>query len=218
MIVEDKDISLMNSIFAYMCEKGLKSMTMDSVAKFLGMSKRTLYEKFSSKEEMIVRVYEHYHTYHSKEIVDLWENSADMMHAFIGLISLHRKFLANTNVDFFRDMDQMFPKLKLRYKYCEEEALLFMMKIMHRGVRERVFRRDLNYRILLKLMFVQMESLKRMEELFPEGITLVEAYDTIMVSFLRSIATAKGMKLVDTYAIENFSFNQELLEDENNEN
>ena len=47
------------------------------------------------------------------------------------------------------------------------------------------------------MMSIQMESLKRMEELFPPDITLLEVYDSICISFLRGISSPKGLEILD---------------------
>lgn len=44
---------------------------------------------------------------------------------------------------------------------------------------------------------IQMESLKRMEEFLPQDVTLNEAFDTISISFLRSIASQEGAKILE---------------------
>ena len=44
-----------------------------------------------------------------------------------------------------------------------------------------------------------MESLKRFEQTFPSDITLLDVYDTVCVSFVRGIASEKGMKVIDKF-------------------
>lgn len=68
------------------------------------------------------------------------------------------------------------------------------------GVRQGVFRDDVNYEIIIRLFRIQMESLKRMEGFFPKDISLVEAYNAISLGMLRSIATPKGMEVIDGIA------------------
>lgn len=75
-----------------------------------------------------------------------------------------------------------------------------MLTAFKTGVKQGVFRDDINYEVTAQLLRVQMESLKRMEEFFPKNITLVEAYNAIIVGMLRSIATPKGMEIVDNMA------------------
>ena len=42
-----------------------------------------------------------------------------------------------------------------------------------------------------------MESLKRMEEFLPKDVTLSEAFNTVSIAFLRSIATEQGLKVLE---------------------
>ena len=65
------------------------------------------------------------------------------------------------------------------------------------GVRQGVFRPDVNYPVTIEMVRVQMESLKRMEEFFPAGISIGEALGTIGIGFLRSIASSEGMECLD---------------------
>ena len=49
------------------------------------------------------------------------------------------------------------------------------------------------------MMEIQAESLKRMEDLFPPEISLVEIFDTMSLGFLRSIASEEGHRMIDRY-------------------
>lgn len=66
-----------------------------------------------------------------------------------------------------------------------------------KGVEEGVFRPNIDYRIIIRLFMIQMESLKRMEENFPPDVTLLEAYETASTALLRSIATPKGLEILE---------------------
>ena len=54
MTSEEYRSNLVTRIYPLLIKKGVKNLTMDFVAKSLGMSKRTLYEIFGSKEDMII--------------------------------------------------------------------------------------------------------------------------------------------------------------------
>lgn len=44
---------------------------------------------------------------------------------------------------------------------------------------------------------LQYESLACMHDVFPPDVTLAQAYESITIGFLRSIATPKGMQILD---------------------
>ncbi|MBO4965395.1 MAG: TetR/AcrR family transcriptional regulator [Muribaculaceae bacterium] len=188
---------LLTAITTLMQRRGLKGLTMDSVACNLSMSKRTLYEIFDSKREMFLAAFDFNHKKILHRFEEIFNASPDVMRAMLDIFIFQRDMMEKVSCDFFRDMDDYFPELKKRYheeQRRDNESIEFIYK---KGVEEGVFRPDLNFLLTCTLLKVQMESLKRMEDNFPQGLTLLQAYDGIIAGFLRSIASPKGMRIVD---------------------
>lgn len=188
---------LLDSVMQLMIEKGIKSLTMDTVARSLGMSKRTLYTIFESKQEMVQKILRYQHSEHIKLWREAFETSANTMEALLKIFMIHRNIMTHVSPAFFRDMDNALQEVKFTYRNGEDERHRIFLDIFKRGVDEGVFRSDVNYPVVSKTYKVQLESLKRMEEVFPPGLTLVEVYDSIIIGMLRSIATPAGMRLLD---------------------
>lgn len=188
---------LMEKILPIIVEKGLKSTTMDIVSSRLGMSKRTLYEIFGSKSRMIKEVLEANGRKNHEMVKEAFATSGNVMEAFIKIYRHTRDTLGKTNVNFFKDMDRLYRDERKTYDDIREGRYLEMMKIFEKGVSEGMFRADVDFLIQSRIMTIQMESLKRMEELFPPDIELQRVYDALIVGMLRSIASPKGMKILD---------------------
>lgn len=188
---------LVEAIFPILAKYGPSHTTMDFVAKKLSMSKRTLYEIFGSKDEMIISVMRQLRHNHNKDIDKLIETSANVMEAMANVLIYHQRMMSRLSADFFRDMDKRYHHIRKEYEEnnCKWEE--YISSAIRLGRRQGVFRTDTNYRVMFTLFRVQMESLKRMEEFFPPGVTLLDAYNVISIGFLRSIATEKGMKTLD---------------------
>lgn len=177
--------------------KGLKATTMDSVAAALGISKRTLYEIFDSKDRLIHETVDFMSKYQKKVFKEIYDSSANLMEAIIRIFAYQKKIITNISVEFFKDMDEMYAEIREDYNKEAQSRNLEFLKMMKIGVAENVFRNDVDFRITQILTNVQFESLKRMEQIFPPDITLEKAMEAIIVSTLRSIASSKGMKLLD---------------------
>lgn len=188
---------LMEKILPIIVEKGLKSTTMDIVSSRLGMSKRTLYEIFGSKSRMIKEVLEANGRKNHEMVKEAFATSGNVMEAFIKIYMHTRDTLGKTNVNFFKDMDRLYRDERKTYDDTREGRYLEMRKIFEKGVSEGMFRADVDFLIQSRIMTIQMESLKRMEELFPPDIELQRVYDALIVGMLRSIASPKGMKILD---------------------
>ena len=78
----------MAAIFAIVIRKGPKATTMDYVAQRLGMSKRTLYEIFGSKDEMLSEVIVDNRTRHGAKIREIMEKTTNMMEATLNNVMI----------------------------------------------------------------------------------------------------------------------------------
>lgn len=188
---------LLDSIFPIVAEKGPSRTTMDLVASKLGMSKRTLYEIFTSKDDMLARVLERLHAVYSSKINDILSKADNVMAGLAGVLLFHQEMMNDMNVNFFRDMDTRYSHLRPAYDHKSKGWTDYMENAINLGIRQGVFRKDTNPTIMIRLLRIQMESLKRMEEFFPKEITPLDIYRQITRAFLRSIATEKGNQILD---------------------
>lgn len=198
--LQDKDYqTLLNRIVPILISKGFKSTTMDSVAAQLGMSKRTLYEIFGSKSDMLKEVIEALEQQNHQFFAQTFETADNMMEAFLTIFMYNRDRTQNINVEFYRDMDRLYKDKRKDYEKTRENRHDNMLKMFELGVEQGVFRPDVDYTIQSRLMGIQMEALKRSEELFPADMPLTRILDAIIFGFLRSIASEKGMEILDNY-------------------
>lgn len=189
--------NLLKAILPIILKNGMKVTTMDKVASTLSMSKRTLYEIFDSKEEMLKAVIGYYHKEHINMVMRIFQESETIMEAFYLVFKTLQRIMEQASTDFFRDMDSSYAKLRPVYDNQSDTWQTNMMKAFEEGLEQGVFRSDVNYPILFRMFRIQMESLKRMEEFLPADVKLSEAFDTVCMSFLRSIASQKGMIILE---------------------
>ncbi|MDE6010091.1 MAG: TetR/AcrR family transcriptional regulator [Muribaculaceae bacterium] len=190
---------LLQAISPIIVERGLKSTTMDLVARRLGMSKRTLYEIFDNKPAMIREVLRYHAECSIRQMRNIINNSPNVMIALLRIFDFHRKEMEGMNVSFFKDMDRLYPEFRDEYEKRHEEHRNYLNELYRKGIKEGVFRPDVNFYILSRFMQIHSESLKRMEELFPPEITLAEIYGTMTEGFLRAIASREGHDILDNY-------------------
>ena len=177
--------------------KGLKATTMDSIASSYRISKRTLYEIFSNKDEMIEEAIAHWHSETSKEYSRIFSQSSNIMEAILGCFILNRDIIGKTCPDFFRDFHDFAKKRHEISGKKRTHMYEHLMDILKKGVDEGYFRKDLNIPVQSQMITIQMESLRRLEELFPENMTLIEVFDSIIFTFLRGNSTPKGIETLD---------------------
>lgn len=192
---EEEYTRLLDFICRELMKSGFKGTTMDSLASELQMSKRTLYEIFGDKQTMFREAGAYFHSKMELTFKDFFRNSANIMEALLKCFDFNRKLLGSLSKEFIRDINELTEK---NPSAQEGKQLVFqyLYQILLKGVEDGYFRDDVNLLIQCRMLSIQMESLKRMEELFPPDITLQEVYESILISFLYGIATTKGLELL----------------------
>lgn len=175
--------------------KGVKSVKMDDIANTLAISKRTLYEIYSNKEELLLEAVR----IHEQEFNDhMMQYSLDKSHNVMDIIiEFYKKKLLS-----IADVSPLFLVELRKYKQVVEylermnaerhnNALLFF----RRGVKEGFFRSDLNFDIILKTSSASANYAMETQMYKNYSITAI-MHNTIFL-YLRGICTTKGIKVLD---------------------
>lgn len=196
-LTEKEYNALLSRIVPIILKKGLKSTTMDIVATSIGMSKRTLYEIFESKSNLLKEVLAAFEQQNQAHYTSIFEKADNVMEAFVEVFKYTRDVIGSLNAAFYRDMDRLYKSNKADYEKTRELHHERMARMYELGVRQEMFRADVDYSVQSRMIGLQMEALKRTEELFPPNISIQRVFDSIILGFLRSIASPKGMTVLD---------------------
>ena len=175
---------------------GNLSVRMDDVAQELSVSKRTLYEIFGSKEELLVECMKRHIARMSKIIADEMGREEDVLTVFIKHLEVLIAESRERDHNKFEDIDK-YPKLKKLFHEHLADMACRMRGFMELGVRQGVFRDDLNMDVLMK-SFSAMGTMANKESESGQ-FRYDELIDGTIVVLLRGIATPKGMEKLDKY-------------------
>ncbi|MGM0621463.1 MAG: TetR/AcrR family transcriptional regulator [Bacteroidota bacterium] len=177
---------------------GIRNVTMDGIANGLGMSKRTVYEIFKDKTELVhecLKRIKHKHNARNQEIITTSTNVIETIFSFMqeGI-----KAMNSINPVFFRDMEKFYPRTwKELQEENEKEGFNLSTKLLKKGKKEGLFRKDVNIPIVAKLFHEQMTLLAD-EKIFPrDEYNYTEVFQSLTINFMRGISTKKGIDLID---------------------
>lgn len=194
-----QNLPIMETVLEIIKTKGLKSSTMDIIANRLQMSKRTLYELYGSKDNLLNLTLEYYNQVRIETIHTIFQTSETAIEALYKCILYHIQIVERTCIEFFHDLDYRKKEYRDMYERNNNEFRKGMTNAVKLGVKQGVFRSEIDYNIAIQMFMIQIESLKRMEEFFPPEITISNVQNAIGVNFLRAIATIEGVKILDDY-------------------
>lgn len=179
---------------------GIKSVTMDDLARELGVSKKTLYEHFNDKEEVVRKVIdfmiaEQQNAYESI-INQPGNNAIDELLLLSRFITEHLK---SVNPALLYDLKKYYPGVwNDLVKYKSKTVFEQIMANIHKGVKEGLFRENLKYEIIAHVY------VSRMELFSPGGLPELEKYAyhdifrTLFEYHVRGIANERGRNYLET--------------------
>jgi len=179
---------------------GIRSVTMDTIAENLGISKRTIYELFSTKDELIKACFDHISAMDEKQYQEIQKNSDNVIEAFLHSIRRSVELMKSISPLFFHDIKKYYPELfKCTGKKHSKKGYDRIIHFIKKGKEEGYLREDINEDITTKLIMEQFNIMGN-EELFPhEKYNRSELLENIAVNFVRGIATEEGLKIINNF-------------------
>lgn len=179
----------------YFLQYGFKTFTMDDLAHNLGISKKTLYEQFASKQILVDACLDYALEMSCKrtELCLVGEGSV------IENIFMRQKEIKNFfNMKSWRplwELKRYFPKTyeRMDVAFAKSDAL-FIDQLIEKGLKEGFFRENINIKFY-KQFYTQVQRLRSFENAFDEkDFPFWETVYTMMEYFFRIIVNEKGMK------------------------
>jgi TetR/AcrR family transcriptional regulator, cholesterol catabolism regulator len=177
---------------------GIKSVTMDNIAGHIGMSKRTIYEVFSDKEELLMGVMGRMVEKQKELVRKLLDESENPIIAFFRLIEINRDHFQGASPAFQEDMKRFHHDMMIRKNgECEIPDFQSSKEVIEKGIREKLFREDIDPDIVNRCLFSLISSVMN-EELYPyEEFTRKEVISNTIINYMRGISTNKGISLIN---------------------
>jgi TetR/AcrR family transcriptional regulator, cholesterol catabolism regulator len=177
-------------------EMGIRQVTMDHIAQSLGISKRTIYENFKDKEDLLENFLSNAILIHKKQAFEIMQNSENVIYALFNFGEYNHQTFKKINPCFFGDIKKYHPKVYeklMKSGEIKNHEITFM--ILKRGINENIFIKDLNIELASLFIHHCMEFFHMMEERNFEHKII---WQTVFLPYLRGICTDKGRELVST--------------------
>jgi len=179
---------------------GIRSVSMDDIANSLGMSKKTLYQYFADKDELVDAVVDGHIAIIQTDCAGCHKNAKDAVHEIFLTMENIIEQLSNMNPMVLNDL----AKFHFRaYNHFKEHKDKFLVKIIRDniewGKKEELYRSDVNTDVMSKFRLESM-MIPFNTSVFPPGkYNLAEISGQIIEHFIYGLVTIKGHKLILKY-------------------
>jgi AcrR family transcriptional regulator len=179
---------------------GMKSVSMDDIAKHLGVSKKTIYIAFEDKNQLVEAIAHKEMKDTATMISQIASVSKNAIEEIIHTMQYMGKTFSRMNPNMIYDMQKYHPKAWSIFKNFKEHFIMqIIVKNLEKGKAEGYYRKDLNNKILARLRLEEVEMAMNPSIFPPDQFNIVELHVQMIDHFMHGICTLKGHKLINKY-------------------
>ncbi|SFJ29550.1 TetR/AcrR family transcriptional regulator [Myroides guanonis] len=190
--------TILNKASELFLAQGFKSVTMDDIATELGISKKTIYQYYASKLELVEKTMLFINSKILHELTCQMSNDLD---SITEMLEAHRKIdevLTINNSASLHQLKKYYPKIaqKVRSLHLPQYLQLIEGNIK-KGIEQGLFRSDIDIEFSSRFFFASNIALED-TAFFPEkDFDLIQIHKLHLEYYLRSIATEKGHQKIE---------------------
>lgn len=178
---------------------GVRSISMDDIARHLSVSKKTLYQHFADKDDLVEHCTHHLLNRNEKACEVIREGAENPIEEMARVSVFMKKSMEEINPTMLFDLQKFHPKawalwLEFKKHFIQNDV----MRNLEAGI-EAGYIRPINKEIMaiLRVEFVQMAF---NQDIFPrEKFDLIEVQNQVLEHFVLGLVTEKGKKLYLKY-------------------
>ena len=179
---------------------GIRSVSMDDIAYHLGISKKTIYQYFSDKDEIVTLATLHYLGHEKDTVKTLQSKAKDPVDLLIQVSYYLRRNIKETTASLLFELHKYHIKAwRLMEAFRKEFLFEIVKQNLKMGIEQGHFREDLNPDVTSKVRLEESMMIYN-EDVFPRNqFNVKEVSDTLLDHFVFAICTEKGKKLYNKY-------------------
>lgn len=177
---------------------GIKNVSVDEIASSMGISKRTLYENFKDKEDILLSTLLQFDKRRKEMFKSHFAQCNNVVEVFIKLIEEYEN-VPDCSVKFFEDIQKYYPRAASLIRRHVEISNNHLRNFLREGIEEGYIREDLNVNVAAFLVEESTYTYIRASYLEKPPFSFSELFYTMMINFVRGIMTTKGIEIIDAY-------------------
>lgn len=177
---------------------GIRSVSKDELASSLNISKRTIYETFKDKEEILLSVISAMKAQRKADFESLVSDASNVIEVFIAIIEIHQTVPACCD-RFYDEIHRYYPRVSRFIHDLNKENNRKLRSFLKNGIKQGYVRDDLNVKVAAFLVEESTFTYAFANQRKRPKFSYHELFYTMMINFLRGISTTKGIEIIDDY-------------------
>lgn len=172
---------------------GIRSVTMEELARAVGISKKTIYQEFEDKKDLVKEVFTKILDEDRQKMVAILEGEDKVIEHLVKMSQMMRERLSTMNPMVIVEVQKYFPEAwrifeEFKTNFIQED----LIRVLDRGKELGYFRPEIDSKIMAKVRVNQVTSMFDPSNFINPEFNLVEEQMVLMDHFLHGIFTEKG--------------------------
>lgn len=179
---------------------GIKSVTMFDISRECGVSKKTVYEHFKDKEDLVYEGMSFLLNGHKEQFKDFRQHSANAIEELIKELEYMELLGKTINPVMLYEVQKYHPVIREAIETFKKDCVLgSIAENLQRGLKEGLYRKDFKMEIVARMRQLQIEAVFDPIQYPAAQYDMHEVMMQLMQHFILGVATLKGRKIAATY-------------------
>jgi AcrR family transcriptional regulator len=177
---------------------GIKSITMDDVAVELGISKKTLYQYVTDKDDLVGKFIDNEIALRQEEICKCFKVGFNAIEELFEISIFMNKIMRDQNPATEHDLKKYYPHHYQKIVKARREGVYnYILLNLKRGKKDGLYRAGMDEEIIAKLYLSRVESIHLNDLFTVDEFTSIKLFIELLTYHVRGIATEKGIIVLE---------------------
>jgi AcrR family transcriptional regulator len=172
---------------------GVRTVTMEDLARLAGVSKKTIYQEFADKKDLVKEAFERILEQDRCKLAFIVENEDGVIEHLVKTSKMMRERLQNMNPLAIMEIQKYFPESWKMFEDFKAKVIMNdLVNVIEKGKKLGYFREEIDSEILAKVRVNQITSAFDPVNFTDPNYNLAEEQMVLLDHFLHGIFTEKG--------------------------
>ncbi len=179
---------------------GVRTITMDDIARRLGISKKTIYQHFTDKDDLVYQVTLHNMTREANDYDCIIQTASNPIQEMLKASEMMKLHLADTNPNLVQDIQKYHPKAWAVIRQFEQQHVVeAIADNIRTGTEQGLYYSNVDPETMARLRLETVHAAFN-DAIFPRNRLTIEAIQQqLMEHFIRGLLTEKGFLVYHEY-------------------
>ncbi len=196
--MNDEINKILDTVTQMYFKYGIKSVTMDDVSRELGISKKTLYQYFTDRNDLVSKAVDREIGKINAKYENVVERNLNAIEEILEFNRLGTEMMKNQSASAEYDLKKYYPDLLEKVKKVRREKMYIMvLDNLKKGKAQGIFRKDMNEEIIAKLHVSRIMAMGDNICFTHDELLSTEVFREIYIYHIHGIANARGLDILD---------------------